>query len=92
MAVKLEIETDTVQEALCVPRTALAWRRDGWYVLRVRDGMPIETAVEVGPCANGDLVVTSGLEAGDRLMMGMGTARGRAAVGAIATTAGGGAQ
>lgn len=101
MVANVEIVRRQWTDAVVVPRDALVRREEGHaaFVVEERDGEPVarDRAVELGPARDDMVVVRSGLEPGDRLVVvGQGqVARGdRVRVvgedrGAVASTAGG---
>lgn len=73
MVANLEVERRTLEGALVVPQDALVRVEDGYvvFVVAERDGVEVaaERAVERGPTQRDEVVVLSGLEAGDRLIV-----------------------
>ena len=69
MSVKVEVDTEPIDEVLLIPRQALAWREDeppiGGPRARLANGS--WTDVELGPCHSTHCVLLSGLEEGARL-------------------------
>lgn len=70
MFVRVRGETETLPAALVVPRRAVMQRQTARYVYIVGDDDRVQQrSVELGPDAGSDVVVTSGLAAGDRIIV-----------------------
>ncbi len=54
--------------AIVVPSTAVLRLQEGTAVMVVRNGTALQVPVTLGPARNGDVVVESGLEPGDRII------------------------
>jgi len=69
MVANLELVRQTLDEAIVVPQEALVRTEDGFRVFVVEDGYVFEQTVELGPSQNNRIVIESGLEVGDQLVV-----------------------
>jgi RND family efflux transporter MFP subunit len=69
MVANVVVDRRSVDDAIVVPQDALVRVEDGYVVFVDEDGVAREREVAVGPSQNNRVVVESGLEAGDRLIV-----------------------
>ena len=69
MVANVVVDRRSVDDAIVVPQDALVRVEDGYVVFVAEDGVAREREVVVGPSQNNRVVVESGLEAGDRLIV-----------------------
>ncbi len=73
MVANLDVVRRSFQDAIVIPQEALVRTEDGYTVFVVKEGsggtVAEAHAVEVGPGQNNQVLVRSGLEAGDRLVV-----------------------
>ena len=69
---KVNLITFAQEKALTIPVSALVAKNDGSFIVKVKEpgegGQTIERAVEVGPESQGQIIVTSGLVAGEMVI------------------------
>ncbi len=69
MVANVVVDRRSLDDAIVVPQDALVRVEDGYVVFVAEDGVAREREVVVGPSQNNRVVVESGLEAGDRLIV-----------------------
>jgi membrane fusion protein (multidrug efflux system) len=69
MVANIEVVRRVIENALVVPQEALVRVEDGYVVFVVEDDHAVARPVTVGPSQRNRSVVTSGLQAGDRLVV-----------------------
>ena len=70
MAVRVSVPTQKKVSRLVIPRDAMVIRRDGIYVFRTSADDSVERIqVTTGAAAEGNIAVTGGLKAGDKVVI-----------------------
>jgi membrane fusion protein (multidrug efflux system) len=69
MVANIEVERRVIRDALVVPQEALVRVEDGYVVFVIEDERAVAKPVVLGPSQRNQAVVTSGIAAGDRLVV-----------------------